>query len=75
LDMPFGKIAANWAIRAPKEGISAALESVWKAKREYRAELAKKRTSRFSEFRASWVISGSSRKGKNSAGLHAETCG
>jgi hypothetical protein len=38
---------------AEREGINAALESVWKAKREYRAELAKKRTSRFSEFRAS----------------------
>jgi hypothetical protein len=59
---------------AEREGINAALEIVWKAKREYRAELAKKRTSRFSEFRASRVISGSSRKGEDSAGLHAETC-
>ncbi len=59
---------------AEREGINAALESVWQAKREYRTELAKKRTSRFSEFRASRVISGSSRKGENSAGLDAETC-
>jgi hypothetical protein len=36
---------------AEREGIDAALESVWKAKREYRAELARKRASRFSEFR------------------------
>jgi hypothetical protein len=34
-----------------REGINAALESVWWAKREHRAELAKKRASRFSEFR------------------------
>ena len=35
---------------AEREGINAALESVWKAKREYRAELARKRASRFSSF-------------------------
>jgi len=34
-----------------REGINAALESVWRAKREYRADRAKKRASRFSEFR------------------------
>lgn len=34
-----------------REGINAALESVWRAKREYRAELAKKRALRFSEYR------------------------
>jgi hypothetical protein len=34
-----------------REGINAALESVWRAKKEYRADLAKKRASRFSEFR------------------------
>jgi hypothetical protein len=52
LDMPFGEIAANWAIRsAEQEGINAALESVWQAKREYRAELAKKRALRFSGYR------------------------
>ena len=34
-----------------REGINAALESVWRAKKEYRAELAKKRALRFSEFR------------------------
>ena len=36
---------------AEREGINAALESVWKAKREYRAELAKKRALRFSQYR------------------------
>jgi hypothetical protein len=35
---------------AEREGINAALESVWQAKREYRAELAKKRALRFSVF-------------------------
>jgi hypothetical protein len=34
-----------------REGINAALESVWQAKREYRADLAEKRALRFSEFR------------------------
>ena len=34
-----------------REGINAALESVWQAKREYRAELAKKRALRFLEYR------------------------
>ena len=34
-----------------REGINAALESVWKAQREYRIELAKRRASRFSEYR------------------------
>jgi hypothetical protein len=36
---------------AEREGINAALESVWKAKREYRTELAKRRVLRFSQFR------------------------
>jgi hypothetical protein len=36
---------------AEGEGINAALESVWKAKREYRVELAKRRALRFSEYR------------------------
>jgi hypothetical protein len=35
---------------AEREGINAALESVWKAKREYRTELAKKRALRFSQY-------------------------
>ena len=35
---------------AEREGINAALESVWKAKREYRAELAAKRALRFSQY-------------------------
>jgi hypothetical protein len=35
---------------AEREGINAALESVWKAKKEYRAELAKKRALRFSQY-------------------------
>jgi hypothetical protein len=35
---------------AEREGINAALESVWRAKREYRAELAKKRALRFSQY-------------------------
>ena len=35
---------------AEREGINAALESVWKAKREYRAELAKKIAFRFSQY-------------------------
>ena len=35
---------------AEREGINAALESVWTAKREYRAELAKKRALRFSQY-------------------------
>lgn len=35
---------------AEREGIHAALETVWQAKREYRAELERKRASRFSEF-------------------------
>jgi hypothetical protein len=50
--MPFGEIAANWTIRSLKErALNAALESVWRAKREYRAELAKKQALRFSEYR------------------------
>jgi hypothetical protein len=36
---------------AEGEGINAALESVWKAKREYRIELAKRRALRFSQYR------------------------
>src|ERR1700687_895591 len=36
-----------------REGINAALESVGQAKREYRAEWARKRALRFSEFRLS----------------------
>jgi hypothetical protein len=36
---------------AEREGIDAALESVWKAKREYRAELARKRALRFLRYR------------------------
>ena len=36
---------------AEREGINAALESVWQAKREYRAELAKNRALRFSVYR------------------------
>ena len=35
---------------AEREGINAALESVWQAKREYRAELAAKRALRFSQY-------------------------
>jgi hypothetical protein len=35
---------------AEREGINAALESVWQAKREYRAELAKNRALRFSVY-------------------------
>jgi nuclear transport factor 2 (NTF2) superfamily protein len=34
---------------AEREGINAALESVWRAKREYRIELAKRRALRFSQ--------------------------
>jgi hypothetical protein len=42
---------------AEREGINAALESVWKAKREYRVELAKRRVLRFSQFReAKWEV-------------------
>ena len=37
---------------AEGQGIYAALESVWQAKRECRAELAKKRAVRFLAFRA-----------------------
>jgi hypothetical protein len=33
-----------------REGLNAALESVWQAKREYRTELAKKRAFRFSKY-------------------------
>jgi hypothetical protein len=36
---------------AEREGINAALESVWKTKRQYRAELARKRALRFSGYR------------------------
>jgi hypothetical protein len=36
---------------AEREGIDGALESVWKAKREYRIELAKRRALRFSQYR------------------------
>jgi hypothetical protein len=36
---------------AEREGINAALESVWQAKREYRAGLARKRALRFSKYR------------------------
>ena len=36
---------------AEREGINAALESVWQAKREYRVGLAKKRALRFSTYR------------------------
>jgi hypothetical protein len=39
---------------AEREGINAALESVWKAKREYRVELAKNRALRFSCFRGAY---------------------
>jgi hypothetical protein len=52
--MHFGEIVENWATWvSEREGIDAALESVWRAKREYRAELAKKRALRlrFSEYR------------------------
>ena len=35
---------------AEREGINAALESVWQAKREYRAELARKRALRCSKY-------------------------
>jgi hypothetical protein len=35
---------------AERQGINAALESVWQAKRQYRVELAKKRALRFSEY-------------------------
>jgi hypothetical protein len=35
---------------AEREGINTPLESVWQAKREYRAELAKKRALRFSQY-------------------------
>ncbi len=35
---------------AEGEGINAALESVWQAKREYRAELAERRALRFSQY-------------------------
>ena len=41
---------------ADREGISAALESVWQAKREYRSGLAKKRAVRFSRFREAQAI-------------------
>jgi hypothetical protein len=42
----------NWATRYPKErALTQPLESVWQAKREYRAELAKKRALRFLEYR------------------------
>ncbi len=34
-----------------REGISAALESVWQAKREYRSDLARRRALRFSQYR------------------------
>jgi hypothetical protein len=37
-------------IVAEREGINTPLESVWQAKREYRAELAKKRALRFSQY-------------------------
>jgi hypothetical protein len=36
---------------AEREGINAALESVWRAKREYRAELARNRALRISKYR------------------------
>ena len=36
---------------AEREGINAALESVWNAKREYRTELVKKRALRLSKYR------------------------
>ncbi len=38
---------------AEREGINAALATVWKAKKEYRAELAKKRALQFSKYRDS----------------------
>jgi len=38
-----------------REGINAALESVWQAKRKYRAELATKRALRFSEYREAFT--------------------
>jgi hypothetical protein len=42
---------------AEREGINAALESVWKAKREYRVELAQRRALRFSQFRETkWEV-------------------
>ena len=36
---------------AEREGINAALESVWQAKREYRSDLARWRALRFSQYR------------------------
>jgi hypothetical protein len=39
---------------AEREGINAALESVWRAKKEYRAELARRRALRFSCFRGAY---------------------
>jgi hypothetical protein len=39
---------------AERDGINAALESVWKAKKEYRAELARKRALRFSGYREAY---------------------
>jgi hypothetical protein len=41
---------------AEREGIYAGLESVWQAKREYRAEMAKKRALRFSEYREALTL-------------------
>jgi hypothetical protein len=49
--MPSGEIVENWAIRLLKEKANAALESVWRAKREYWVELAKRRALRFSTYR------------------------
>ena len=40
-----------------REGINAALESVWKAKREYRVEVATRRVLRVSQFRETkWEV-------------------
>ena len=56
---------------ATDEGINAALECVWQAKREYRAGLAKERALRFSKFRDTPSIMGKSREGQSAEGVDA----
>jgi hypothetical protein len=58
---------------ADREGINAALESVWRTKREYRLELAKKRALRFSKFREVLAIRKTSGQCSETVALTSQT--
>jgi len=58
---------------AEREGIYAALGSVWQAKREYRADLVKKRALRFSKFRDTPAIMERNWRQPSAVGMATET--